>query len=67
MVDELNAVLEEELRLGSSKNAIPVGGTGLVAEILNSVKKNVEGEIFTSLETKDPDVAEENTWQNVCL
>ncbi len=59
MVDELNAVLEEELRLGSSQNAIPMGGTGLVAEILNSVKKNVEGEIFTSLESKDPDVAEE--------
>ena len=34
-------------------------GTGLVAEILNSVKKNVEGEILTALETKDPDVAEE--------
>ena len=59
MVDELNAVLEEELRLGSSKNAVPVGGTGLVAEILNSVKKNVEGEIFTALESTDPDVAEE--------
>lgn len=59
MVEELNAVLEEELRLGSSQNAIPMGGTGLVAEILNAVKKNVEGEIFTSLESKDPDVAEE--------
>ena len=59
MVEELNGVLQEELRLGSSKNAIPVGGTGMVAEILNSVRKNVEGEIFTALESKDPDVAAE--------
>ena len=59
MVDELNGVLQEELRLGASKNAIPVGGTGLVAEILNAVKKTVEGEIFTALEAKDSEVAEE--------
>ena len=59
MMDELNGVLEEELRLGSSKNAIPVGGTGLVAEILNAVQRNVEGDILTALETKDPDIAEE--------
>jgi len=59
MVDELNGVLEEELRMGASKNAIPVGGTGLVAEILNTVKRNVEGEILTYLESQDPDVAEE--------
>ena len=59
MVDELNFVLQEELRIGSSKNAIPVGGTGMVAEILNSVKKSVESEILTALESKNPDVAEE--------
>lgn len=59
MLDELNAVLQEELRLGSSKNAVAVGGTGLVAEILNSVKRNVEGEILTSLESKNPEIAEE--------
>jgi len=55
----LNWVLQEELRLGSSKNAVAVGGTGLVAEILNSVKRNVEGEILTALEAKNPDIAEE--------
>ena len=59
MLDELNSVLQEELRLGSSKNAVAVGGTGLVAEILNSVKRNVEGEILTSLESKNPEIAEE--------
>lgn len=59
MLDELNWVLQEELRLGSSKNAVAIGGTGLVAEILNSVKRNVEGEILTALEAKDPDIAEE--------
>ena len=31
----------------------------MVAEILNSVKKSVESEILTALESKDPDVAEE--------
>ncbi|HNP27478.1 MAG TPA: flagellar motor switch protein FliG [Nitrospirales bacterium] len=59
MLDELNGVLEEELRLGSSKNAVAIGGTGLVAEILNSVKRNVEGEILTALETKNPEIADE--------
>ena len=59
MLDELNWVLQEELRLGSSKNAVAIGGTGLVAEILNSVKRNVEGEILTALEAKNPDIAEE--------
>jgi len=49
MLDELNWV----------KNAVAIGGTGLVAEILNSVKRNVEGEILTALEAKDPDIAEE--------
>jgi flagellar motor switch protein FliG len=59
MLDELNWVLQEELRLGSSKNAVAIGGTGLVAEILNFVKRNVEGEILTALEAKNPDIAEE--------
>ena len=59
MLEELNSVLQEELRLGSSKNAVAVGGTGLVAEILNSVKRNVEGEILTALEGKNPEIAEE--------
>jgi flagellar motor switch protein FliG len=59
MMDELNGVLQDELRIGSAKNAIPVGGTGMVADILNSIKRNVEGEIFTALESKDPEVAEE--------
>lgn len=59
MMDELNGVLQEELRLGSTNNAVLVGGTGMVADILNSLKRNVEGEIFTALESKDPEVAEE--------
>ncbi len=59
MLDELNSVLQEELRLGSSKNAVAVGGTGLVAEILNSVKRNVEGDILTALEDKNPEIAHE--------
>ena len=59
MLEELNGVLQEELRIGSSRNAVPVGGTGLVAEILNTVKRNIEGEILTSLETKNADLAEE--------
>ncbi len=59
MLEELNGVLQDELRVGSSKNAIAVGGTGLVAEILNTVKRDVEGEIMTSLDEKNAEVAEE--------
>ncbi len=59
MLEELNAVLKDELRAGTSKNAVAVGGTGLVAEILNTVKRNVEGEIMTALEEKDGEIAEE--------
>ena len=59
MLEELNWVLQEELRLGASRNAVPVGGTGLVAEILNTVKRNVEGEILTGLEKKNAELAEE--------
>ncbi|MGB0909398.1 MAG: flagellar motor switch protein FliG [Nitrospirales bacterium] len=59
MLEELNGVLQDELRVGSSKNAVAVGGTGLVAEILNTVKRDVEGEIMTSLDEKNTEVAEE--------
>ncbi|GJL53266.1 MAG: flagellar motor switch protein FliG [Nitrospirales bacterium] len=59
MLDELNGVLQDELRTGASKNAVAVGGTGLVAEILNSVKRNVEGEIMAALEEKNAEIAEE--------
>ncbi|WP_447968376.1 flagellar motor switch protein FliG [Nitrospira sp. M1] len=59
MLDELNGVLQDELRAGASKNAVAVGGTGLVAEILNSVKRNVEGEIMAALEEKNAEIAEE--------
>ncbi len=59
MLEELNGVLQDELRVGSAKNAIAIGGTGLVAEILNTVKRNVEGEILSSLEEKNSEIAEE--------
>jgi flagellar motor switch protein FliG len=59
MLEELNLVLQEELRLGTSRNAVQVGGTGLVAEILNTVKRNVEGEILSALESENADIAEE--------
>jgi len=59
MLDELNGVLQEELRVGGNRNAVPIGGTGLVAEILNSVKRNVEGEILTAMEEKNAELAEE--------
>lgn len=63
MLEELNGVLEDELRIGSSKNsmrnAVPVGGTGLVAEILNTIARNVEGEILTALEEQNAELAED--------
>ncbi|RMH36112.1 MAG: flagellar motor switch protein FliG [Nitrospirae bacterium] len=59
MLEELNWVLQEELRIGGGRNAVPVGGTGLVAEILNTVKRNVETDILAALEEQNPELAEE--------
>ena len=63
MLEELNGVLQDELRVGSSRNtlrnAVPVGGTGLVAEIMNSIKRDTESEILTALEEQNAELAED--------
>lgn len=59
VLEELNTVIEEELRVGVGRNAVPVGGAGMVAEVLNTVGKEVKDSILTSLETKNEKLTEE--------
>ncbi|MCZ6800660.1 MAG: flagellar motor switch protein FliG [Nitrospirae bacterium] len=59
VIEELNNVIEEELRVGVSRNAVPVGGAGMVAEVLNTVGKEVKDTILASLETKNEKLTEE--------
>ena len=58
MLEELDMVLQEELRI-DSRNAVQLGGAELVADILNTVKRNLEGEIFAALEEQNVELAEE--------
>ena len=58
MLEELDKVLQEELRI-DSRNAVQLGGVELVADILNTVKRNLEGEIFAALEEQNVELAEE--------
>ena len=59
VLEELNTVIEEELRVGVGRNAVPVGGAGMVAEVLNTVGKEVKDSILTSLEGKNEKLTEE--------
>jgi len=59
VLEELNTVIEEELRVGVGRNAVPVGGAGMVAEVLNTVGREVKDSILTSLETKNEKLTEE--------
>lgn len=59
VLEELNAVIEEELRVGVSRNAVPVGGAGMVAEVLNTVGKEVKDTILSSLEARNEKLTEE--------
>jgi flagellar motor switch protein FliG len=59
VLEELNTVIEEELRVGVSRNAVPVGGAGMVAEVLNTVGKDVKDTILASLEAKNEKLTEE--------
>ncbi|RMH05416.1 MAG: flagellar motor switch protein FliG [Nitrospirae bacterium] len=59
VLEELNNVIEEELRVGVSRNAVPVGGTGMVAEILNTVRKDVKDAVLSSLEARNEKLAED--------
>jgi flagellar motor switch protein FliG len=55
-IDEIAKTLEKEIVVGAS-NENTVGGVTLVSEILNMMNRANEGEIMSSLEEKDPEVA----------
>jgi len=59
VLEELNMVIEEELRVGVGRNAVPVGGAGMVAEVLNSVGREVKDAILSSLESRNEKLTEE--------
>lgn len=59
VLEELNTVIEEELRVGVGRNAVPVGGAGMVAEVLNSVGKDVKDAILSSMEARNEKLTEE--------
>ncbi|MFB3146988.1 MAG: flagellar motor switch protein FliG, partial [Nitrospirales bacterium] len=59
VLEELNTVIEEELRVGVGRNAVPVGGAGMVAEVLNSVGRDVKDTILSSMETRNEKLTEE--------
>lgn len=59
VLEELNTVIEEELRVGVGRNAVPVGGAGMVAEVLNTVGKEVKDTILASLESRNEKLTEE--------
>lgn len=59
VLEELNTVIEEELRVGVSRNAVPVGGAGMVAEVLNTVGKEVKDTILASMESRNEKLTEE--------
>ena len=59
VLEELNTVIEEELRVGVGRNAVPVGGAGMVAEVLNTVRKEVKDTVLASLESKNEKLTED--------
>ena len=60
LLTEVGAVLEGQVKgLGSvAQGGTALGGTKLAADILNTVDKTVEGQIFTALEDAAPELAE---------
>jgi len=59
VLEELNTVIEEELRVGVSRNAVPVGGAGMVAEVLNTVGREGKDTILSSRESRNEKLTEE--------
>lgn len=59
VLDELNAVIQEQLRFGGSRSAVQIGGTEMVAEVLNSVGKDVKDSILAALESRNEKLTED--------
>jgi flagellar motor switch protein FliG len=55
-IDELAATLEKELIIGNTSDT-QMGGTQVIADILNRMNRSTENAIMTSLEDSDPELA----------
>jgi flagellar motor switch protein FliG len=59
LLAEVGAVLEGQVKgLGSVAQGTALGGTKLAADILNTIDKTIEGQIFSQLEEAAPELAE---------
>ncbi len=59
MIDEIETVLDEELKNTGGMASEGLGGIETVAEVINSLDKNTEAAIMTTIEENDPDLADE--------
>ncbi|MCD6291916.1 MAG: flagellar motor switch protein FliG, partial [Deltaproteobacteria bacterium] len=59
MIDEIETVLDGELKTTGGMASEGLGGVEAVAEVINNLDKNSESAIMTVVEESDPDLADE--------
>jgi flagellar motor switch protein FliG len=59
VIEDVGKVLQEEIHAIGTVESKRVGGTEAVAEMMNHLDHATEGNIFASLEEKDPEIAED--------
>ena len=59
MIDEIETVLDDELKTTGGMASENLGGINAVAEVINNLDKNTESAIMTTVEESDPDLADE--------
>ncbi len=59
MIDEIETVLDDELKTTGGMASEGLGGVEAVAEVINNLDKNTETAIMSVVEESDPDLADE--------
>ena len=59
MIDEIETVLDDELKNTGGMASEGLGGVEAVAEVINNLDKNSESAIMATVEESDPDLADE--------
>ena len=59
MIDEIETVLDDELKTTGGMASVGLGGIEAVAEVINNLDKNTETAIMSVIEENDPDLADE--------
>ena len=59
MINEIENVLESELKTTGGIESQRLGGLDVVSELINNLDKNTEASIMEVIEENDPDLAEE--------